>query len=97
MKLNTFLSTRQNRKKKIHLSDLKLLVGGGAQQECDLIREALSFLKTTESSQELKELFPDRDARFLYRQLKKKTAVLKPVSYLLTNEEETQGKQLIYL
>ncbi|CAF1451823.1 unnamed protein product [Rotaria sp. Silwood1] len=77
-------------------TDLKLFVGGGAQQECDLIREALSFLKTTEFSQELNELFPDRDARFLYRQLKK-TSVLQPVSYLITHEEETQGKQLIYL
>jgi hypothetical protein len=90
LNITLFVTIDQDGEKTPEISQLKLLVGGGSKTENYLIRQALSFLTTTtttESANKLESLSLHSDSLFIYDQLRNNTTVLKSISHLPTNTQ----------
>ncbi|CAF1411195.1 unnamed protein product, partial [Adineta steineri] len=67
-----------------HFTNLHLLVGGGAVEDNDLIRNGLILLNDQNN---MENIFHDPLAKHIYQQLKKNVTVLKAVTFLVNNND----------
>ena len=78
-------------------SELSFFFGGGSVALAnDGLRDAYKLLQNEENSADIVKLIgdDDDDVLFLFHQLMYKMIIIKPISYLLSDEEETAGKSL---
>ncbi len=75
----------------------RLVVGGGVVDEVDLVREGLSLLNNDIN---IEQNLKNEKSKHLYRELRFNVTILSPVTYLLPDIEEDEGKSsmtIVYL
>jgi hypothetical protein len=75
----------------------RLVVGGGVADEVDLVREVLSLLNNDIN---IEQNLKNEKSKHLYRDLRFNVTILSPVTYLLPDIEEDEGKSsmtIVYL
>ena len=77
------------------LSNLQALVGGGAEEERDLVRESFTLLN--DSNYNFENVFDKPLSKYFNRQLKCKATILSSTTMLLSDAEENQEGIDIYL
>ena len=77
------------------LSNLQALVGGGAEEERDLVRESFTLLN--DSNYNFENVFDNPLSKFFYQQLKCRATILSSTTMLLSDAEENQEGIDIYL
>lgn len=74
------------------IKHLKLMVVGGAVDEYVLTREAFSLLNQDIDLSEFRQLTTDDDDIYLLNCLKNSVKIIEPVTFVITDEEETKGE-----
>ncbi|CAF3321719.1 unnamed protein product [Rotaria socialis] len=80
------------KKKKIDefkFTNMKILVGGAAMENEDLVRDGFSLLNHNNNNNE--HLFTDLSSRLIYQQLKLNAIILKPITFTLNDSDESRG------
>ncbi len=72
-----------------HLSNLYLLIAGGDPHASKFIHDSLSLLNSNSNDFYIKTICTDADAHYLYDNLKNRVTIIKSVSKILKNKEES--------
>jgi hypothetical protein len=74
------------------INNLKLLIVGGVIEKFKLTRQAFGLLNTNIDIHLIQQYTDDKDAIFLFEKLQNNVVVIKPITYLDSDENETRGE-----
>ena len=83
----------KDNQQKIHLLEttkLRLIVGGGVDDDNDLIREGLSLLN--DNNINIIRKFENKEHRYLHSNLKGKVTIMQTITYPVPDEDEDKSK-----
>jgi len=77
------------------LNNIYLILGGGQRQPYDILRHAFSLMINPDvnAQNQAKAYFANTNVNILYDKLVKNVIILKSVSYVMTDPEETEAKK----
>jgi hypothetical protein len=87
LKINAFISNGKPR-----LSNMNLLLAGGDINTSQRLENALCMLNSNQNNFNIKNETDDEEINFIYNELINKVWIVKPVSKMLSSEEEDIGK-----
>ncbi|CAF1378815.1 unnamed protein product [Rotaria magnacalcarata] len=73
---------------KLKITNMKILVGGAAMENEDLVRDGFSLLNHNNNNE---HLFTNLFSRLIYQQLKSNAIILKPITFTLNDSDGSRG------